>query len=76
MKDPQIELEVDEGELVDIDGTEDYGFVFDADGELKHMFTPEGFMLEPPPVVRKILKILGIKDLNMLPTQGESDTLH
>jgi hypothetical protein len=69
MKDPRIESEEaqDETEDIDIDGTEDYGFVFGSDGELKHMFTPDGFYLEPPPVVKKILKLLGIKDINALP---------
>ncbi len=44
----------------------DYGFVIGPDGELKHMFTPNEFHLNPPPVVKKILKLLGIKDINML----------
>jgi hypothetical protein len=30
------------------------------------MFTPNEFNLNPPPVVKKILKVLGIKDINML----------
>ncbi len=44
----------------------DYGFVIGPDGELKHMFTPNEFHLNPPHVVKKILKLLGIKDINML----------
>ena len=54
---------------------QDYGFIISADGELKHLFTPEDFFLDPPPVVRKILKALGIKDINKLPMEG-NDTLH
>jgi hypothetical protein len=60
------DLEIDEG---------DYGFIFSADGELKHMFTPEDFYLDPPPVVKKILKALGIKDINSLSMDG-NDTIH
>lgn len=44
----------------------DYGFIIGPDGELKHMFTPNDFHLTPPPVVKKILKLLGIKDINMI----------
>jgi hypothetical protein len=46
-------------------GNEDYGFIIGPDGELKTMFLPEGFMLDPPPQVRKILRIFGIKDVNV-----------
>jgi hypothetical protein len=78
MKDPQIELDEtqDETDDLEIDGTEDYGFVFGVDGELKHMFTPDAFVLDPPPVVKKILKLLGIKDINALPGPEDSDTIH
>jgi hypothetical protein len=54
----------------------DYGFVFSSEGELKHMFTPDEFYLNPPPVVRKILKALGIKDINALGFDNSSDTIH
>jgi hypothetical protein len=50
-----IDDEYDEG---------DYGFILGADGELKSMFAPEEFFLDPPPKVKRILKILGIKDIN------------
>ena len=77
MKDPQVEVEnTEDDDYLDIDASEDYGFVFTADGELKHMFTPDAFELNPPPIVRKILKLLGIKDLNSLPGGNENDTLH
>lgn len=59
---PEEELEA----LEDFADENDYGFIIGPDGELKHMFTPNEFHLDPPPVVKKILKLLGIKDINML----------
>lgn len=59
---PEEELEA----LEEFADENDYGFIIGPDGELKHMFTPNEFHLEPPPVVKKILKLLGIKDINML----------
>jgi hypothetical protein len=53
----------------------DYGFIIGPDGELKHMFTPNEFHLDPPPVVKKILKLLGIKDINQLDFETDG-TLH
>ena len=58
---------------IDIDDAEDYGFIIGPDGELKHMFWPEGFDLDPPKTVRRILKVFGIKDINLA---SEEDTLH
>ncbi len=63
-KDQVQEEELDT--LEDLADENDYGFVIGPDGELKHMFTPNEFHLDPPPVVKKILKLLGIKDINML----------
>jgi hypothetical protein len=59
---PEEELEA----LEEFADENDYGFIIGPDGELKHMFTPNEFHLDPPPVVKKILKLLGIKDINML----------
>jgi hypothetical protein len=39
------------------------------------MFTPADFHLDPPPIVKKILKLLGIKDINMLDFDGDG-TIH
>jgi hypothetical protein len=73
------EVEPDEDELLaeqlEIDG-EDYGFIISADGELKHLFTPDEFYLDPPPLVKKILKLLGIKDINNVAIDDASDTIH
>lgn len=56
----------------------DYGFIISADGELKHLFTPEEFALYPPKTVQKILKIFGIKDINQVGFSDNDDlnTLH
>ena len=72
VEDEDLSLEEELG----IDGAEDYGFIFGADGELKHLFTPEAFYLDPPPVVKKILKLLGIKDINSVAIDDGNDTLH
>jgi hypothetical protein len=66
--DPLEELGIDDG---------DYGFVISAEGELKHLFTPEGFALYPPKAVQRILKIFGIKDINAVGMDdGEDATIH
>lgn len=64
------ELELDESEI----DAGDYGFIIGPDGELKHLFTPDDFELDPPPLVRKILKLLGIKDINSI--NFDDNTLH
>ena len=68
------ELEIDEFEDAEI-ADNDYGFIISADGELKHLFTPNEFFLDPPPVVRKILEALGIEDINAVAFDGD-ETLH
>jgi len=74
-----LEVELEEEELLveqlEVD-SQDYGFIFSADGELKHLFTPDDFYLDPPPLVKKILKLLGIKDINTVAIDDASDTLH
>ena len=62
LQDEQDELDA----LESVADENDYGFIIGPDGELKHIFTPNEFHLDPPPVVRKILKLLGIKDVNSL----------
>ena len=74
--DPLIEEDPILEDELGIDSAEDYGFIFGADGELKHLFTPEAFYLDPPPVVKKILKLLGIKDINAVSIDDGNDTLH
>jgi hypothetical protein len=73
----EVELEEEEllVEQLEVD-SQDYGFIIGADGELKHLFTPDDFYLDPPPLVKKILKLLGIKDINTVALDDCSDTLH
>jgi len=76
-KNSQVVLEEEEllAEELELD-SQDYGFIISADGELKHLFTPDDFYLDPPPLVKKILKLLGIKDINTVAIDDASDTLH
>jgi hypothetical protein len=69
------ELEQEEALEEDI-SNEDYGFIIGADGEIKHIFTPNDFYLDPPPTVKKILKVLGISDINMLDFDNDDPTIH
>ncbi len=66
-----------ENEIIDELGIEDgdYGFIIGPDGELKHLFTPEGFSIYPPKTVQRILKIFGIKDINAVGFD-DNDTIH
>ena len=70
----RLEIEVDEAayEYNDI-GEEDYGFVFDAEGNLKYAFIPEVLPDKPPKTIAKIMKILGVIDLQQF---NEDLTLH
>lgn len=70
----QEDQDLDEMEIDEI-GDDDYGFIIGPDGELKQLFTPDDFLLDPPPVVKKILELLGIKDVNSLDFEG-NDTIH
>jgi hypothetical protein len=54
-------------------GEEDYGFVFDADGNLKFAFIPEVVPNKPPKNIAKIMKILGVIDLSQF---NEDLTIH
>ena len=43
---------------------EDYGFVFDSDGNLKYAFVPEViFDNDPPKIIKKIMKLLNVTDI-------------
>lgn len=70
----RLEAEVDElaYEYNDIE-EEDYGFVFDAEGNLKYAFIPEVLPNKPPKNIQKIMKILGVIDLQQF---NEDLTLH
>ncbi len=53
---------------------EDYGFIFDADGNLKSVFLPDS-VLEVPETIQAILDIFGIDDIDQL-EYGNSKTIH
>lgn len=63
-------------DLDDLDDYEfddgDYGFIIGPDGELKSMMIPEDLMEDPPTVIKKILKLLKVKDIHQI----EDRTLH
>lgn len=54
-------------------GEEDYGFIFDANGNLKFAFIPEFPPDRPPKNIKKIMKMLGVIDLAQF---NEDLTLH
>ncbi len=54
-------------------GDEDYGFIFDSEGNLKYAFIPEVLPDKPPKSIAKIMKILGVIDLQQF---NEDLTLH
>jgi hypothetical protein len=67
------EIEVVEDTEQDI-GAEDYGFVFDSEGNLKYAFVPEVmFDNDPPDVIKKIMKVLDVTDLEQF---NNDITLH
>ena len=70
----RAEIEVEEAfDYQDEIGEEDYGFVFDADGNLKFAFIPEFPPDKPPKNIAKIMKLLGVIDLAQF---NEDITLH
>lgn len=42
---------------------EDYGFILDANGDLKSVFLPDNVPFRAPKNVNKILKIFGVVDV-------------
>jgi hypothetical protein len=69
----EIEIEELAYEIEDEIGEEDYGFVFDAEGNLKFAFIPEIVPDKPPKNIVKIMKILGVIDLAQF---NEDLTIH
>ena len=68
----EIEIEDTETDYQDI-GDDDYGFVFDSDGNLKYAFIPEVLPVKPPKTIQKIMKVLGVVDLQQF---DDDITLH
>ena len=61
--DPGVELD-EEIEFEDELEEGDYAFIFDSDGELKNVYLPADFEIEPPEMIVKILSMLGVTDIN------------
>jgi hypothetical protein len=68
----EIEIQEVAEDYQDI-GEEDYGFIFDSDGNLKYAFIPEIVPDKPPKNIAKIMKILGVIDLSQF---NEDLTIH
>jgi hypothetical protein len=68
----EIEIQEVAEDYQDI-GEEDYGFIFDSDGNLKYAFIPEICPDKPPKNIAKIMKILGVIDLSQF---NEDLTIH
>ena len=68
----EIEIQEADVDYQDI-GEEDYGFIFDSDGNLKYAFIPEVTPDRPPKNIAKIMKILGVIDLAQF---NEDLTIH
>jgi hypothetical protein len=71
----RLELEVEDviQSYDDEIGDEDYGFIFDSEGNLKYAFIPEVLPDKPPKSIAKIMKILGVIDLQQF---NEDLTIH
>jgi hypothetical protein len=69
----EIEIEELAASYEDEIGEEDYGFIFDADGNLKFAFIPEVVPNKPPKNIARIMKILGVIDLAQF---NEDLTIH
>jgi hypothetical protein len=61
----RLEVEVEDAQVSYDEeiGDEDYGFIFDSEGNLKYAFIPEILPDKPPKSIQKIMKILGVIDL-------------
>lgn len=59
----QVEIQELAEDYQDI-GDDDYGFIFDSEGNLKYAFIPEVRPDRPPKSIGKIMKILGVIDLS------------
>jgi hypothetical protein len=66
-KSATVEFEEVDADLIDDDEitSEDYGFILDADGNLKSVFMPEHCM-ELPESVKEICKVFGIEHPNQI----------
>ena len=71
-KSAEIEIQELAEDYQDI-GDDDYGFIFDSEGNLKYALIPEIVPNRPPKNIAKIMKILGVIDLAQF---SEDLTIH
>lgn len=71
----RLEVEIEESvvDYSDEIDSEDYGFIFDSQGNLKFAFVPEVLPDKPPKNIKKIMRMLGVIDLQQF---NEDLTLH
>ena len=69
----EVEIEDPVLEYTEEIESEDYGFIFDSEGNLKFAFVPEVLPDKPPKNIKKIMRILGVIDLQQF---NEDLTLH
>jgi len=65
MTNKRVEVEYEDeiySDMADIDD-QDYGFIFDSEGNVKFLFVPDAMPFKPPKNILKIMKVLGIVDL-------------
>lgn len=64
----EIPGEVESAELCD----DDYGFIFDSEGNLKAVYFPNDKPLEHPKNIKKLLKMFNVSDVDLL----DNPTIH
>lgn len=72
MPNKRVEVEYDDEIYEEFDdiGEDDYGFVFDSEGNVKFLFVPDNLPFKPPKNILKIMKILGVTDLTQYSTDA------
>jgi len=72
MPNKRVEVEYEDNVYEDDNdiGEDDYGFVFDSEGNVKFLFVPDNLPFKPPKNILKIMKILGVTDLTQYSTDA------
>lgn len=72
MPNKRVEVEYDDDVYEEFDdiSDDDYGFVFDSEGNVKFLFVPDNLPFKPPKNILKIMKILGVTDLTQYSTDA------
>ena len=72
MPNKRVEVEYNDEIYEEFDdiGEDDYGFVFDSEGNVKFLFVPDNLPFKPPKNILKIMKILGVADLTQYSTNA------